>query len=128
MDVDDDAPLGAHGCDRRQEPARERVGVDRERHAREALVGVVEPQCGGGIGLEQGDLARESQQHLARLGGAHRLGALDEHAPELLLERLDALAHRRRRHAQRCRGGVEGARVDDRAERGEVVSVEVHLK
>jgi hypothetical protein len=92
------------------------------------LSDIVEAQRGGGIGLEQGDLAREPQQHLARLGGAHRLGALDEHAPELLLERLDALAHGGRRHAQRRRSGVEGARVDDRAERGEVVPVEVHLK
>lgn len=88
----------------------------------------VEAERGCGIRLEEGDVAREPHEDLARLGGPHGLRALDEHAAELRLERLDALAHGGRRDVEGACGRVEGARVDDGAERGEQIPVEIHLK
>jgi len=128
VDVDDDAPLEADRRERGKEPAREGVGVDGERHRRERLGRAVEVQGRCGIRLQQRDLARQADEHLARVGGPHRLAAFDEHPAELLFERLDALADGGRGDVEFARGRVEGARVDDGAERGELFAIEVHLK
>ena len=57
----------------------------------------------------------------ARTGPAH------EDLPAPLLERLDALAHRRRRDVELPRGGVEAARAHHRGEGGQLGAVEVHI-
>ena len=71
-----------------------------------------------GVVLEQRELPREPHDRLARLGRARGLRPHDQHATDLLLERLDALAHRRRRDVQPPRGGLERALVDDGGDGG----------
>ena len=88
----------------------------------------VEPEPGERVVLEQGELAREPHDGGAGLRRPRRLGAHDEHATELLLERLHPLRDGRRREVQSSRGRVEGALVDDDGERAGEVERDLHLK
>ncbi len=111
---DDRMPLPEPG-ERREEPGGQRVGVDGQRHRHGAAVGVagVRAELSDDVVLEQRDLAGEPDDRRARLGRPHRLGAHQHHPAELLLERLDALAHGRGGDVQAPGGGIQGALVDD---------------
>ena len=131
VDVDDDVALGGRSRERRQDPGGERIGVHGDRDRRErgaAVVGLValEPQGGGRVVLQQAELAGEAHQRLPRFGGAHRLRAHHEHAPEFLLQHLDALADGGRRHVETLGRGVEGARFDHGGEGLEQIAGESH--
>ncbi|GEB47400.1 hypothetical protein MTE01_33450 [Microbacterium testaceum] len=67
--------------------------------------------------LEQGELASQSHHGTACFGGAHGLAAHEHHAPELILERSDALTHRGGGDVQTPGGGIQGPLFDDDSER-----------
>ena len=81
-----------------------------------------------GFVFEQRHLARQAEEHLARLGDRRRLRAEDEHPTGPLLQGLDALADRRRRDAERLGGALEAAVVDDRGQCSQVLGVRLHHK
>ena len=113
-----------HGGQGRQEPAGEGVGVD---HHGDPGVGVVAQRAAcrvEGLLFQQRHLPAEAYQ--GNSGGRRhaRSGAAHEHLPDGPLQRLDALADRRRGDAQRPRGGVEAAVGDDRLERHQLDRVE----
>ena len=91
MQVEDDRMPLRDACERGQEPGAERVGVHGERDRDRAIGCRVDAERGERVVLEQRELAREPHDGGARLGRPRRLGAHDEHAPELLLEALHAL-------------------------------------
>ena len=74
--------------------------------------------------------SREPQQRDARSRCSARLFPDDQHLTDALLERLDALADRRRRDVQRGRRRIEAALLDDGGEGGQLVRTEprfVHM-
>ncbi len=117
--------VGQVGQDR-QEPARQRVGVHDDGHAGAGLP--AQRAAGGGerLAFEQVDLAAQPHQRPACLRGLARPRPAHQHLADDLLQRLDALAHSRRRHVQDARRGVEAAVVDDRLEGRELHRVERH--
>ena len=108
--------------ERRQHPGGERVRVDDERKRGPHRI-LLTGQRSIRLGLQQHQLARESKQHAARLRRLDRLAATDEDASALLLERLHALADRRRRDAENSRRGLERPAVNNRGESAQVLDV-----
>ena len=78
--------------------------------------------------LQQRRLRGEPQQRHSRRCCHTRLLATDQDLTDVLLECLDPLAHRRRRDVQPVCRGVEAAVFDHRGERGELLSVEMHIR
>ena len=122
--VQPDGDLARQRRERRQEPRRERVGVDRDAERRRA--GVLAGELGGGVGLQQLDLAGEPQHGLAGGGRPRRLAADEQHAARSDLECAQPLADGRGRDVQRGRGGVERPVLDDRAQGPELREIELH--
>ena len=111
---DDRMPL-PEADERLEEPGGQRVGVDGQGHRHGAAVGVagVRAELSDDVVLEQRDLTGEPDDRCARLGRPYRLGAHQHHPAELLLERLDALAHGRRGEVQAAGRGIQRSLVDD---------------
>ena len=111
--VDDDGLACGDPRQRRQDPRRERVRVDRDGDGCRPVVGALGAELAQGLPLQKRELLPEAKQRLACLGRPHRFRAHDEDAPHALLESLDALADRTRGHVQAARRRVEGAVCDD---------------
>jgi hypothetical protein len=79
-------------------------GTDAARHRVERLA------------FQQRHLTGEPDQRLSGLGGLGRLRPPDQDLADRLLERLDPLAHRGRRHVQRPGRRLEAALLDHRLE------------
>ena len=79
-----------------------------------------------GLRLEQALLPGQPNEGLPRSRRPARRRAHDDDLPDLGLERLDPLAHGRRRHVQLPGRRVEGAGVDDGEQGGEVLGLEPH--
>jgi hypothetical protein len=78
--------------------------------------------------LEKRDLAGHSHDRLPCSRRSRRPPAHDEHLPELLLEALEALTHRRRGDMQRTCGRVETALINDRRDgRGQLRRDAIHV-
>ncbi|GAA2009483.1 hypothetical protein GCM10009739_21640 [Microbacterium ulmi] len=67
--------------------------------------------------LKERELAREPDDDGTCLRRANRLGPDEHDTPELLLERLDALAHGRRRDVEAAGGGIQRPFVKDNRDR-----------
>ena len=81
-------------------------------------------RLGQRLAFEQRDLAGQAQQRAPGVGRPARLDPADQHLPDVLLERLDPLAHGRRRHVQRPGGRVEAALLHDGGQRRELLGVQ----
>ena len=108
---------------RRQEPCREAVGVDREAQPRR---GAGQLEIAGQRRLEQPHLAGVTGQTRPGRGGDAGRGAHHKRAADPVLERLDALRDRRGRDVQLGSGGIEAAKPEHRVERGQLRRVERH--
>ncbi|BDZ54266.1 hypothetical protein GCM10025870_13390 [Agromyces marinus] len=127
MEVEDDRVRAREPGERGQEPGRERVGVDRERHGRGAGgCRILAAERGERVVLEQRELAREADDGGAGLGGADGLGPHGEHATESPFELLHALRDRGGRDPEVGRGALEGSGVDDGREGPREVEGNVH--
>jgi hypothetical protein len=113
VQVEDDRMPLPQPRERREEPRGQRVGVDGQRHAGADRVGGVGAEFGQGVVFEQRRLTREADDRRARLGGAHRLRAHEHQPTELLLERLDPLAHGGGRDVQPPGSSIQRALVHD---------------
>ncbi len=119
MQIEVDVVAGREPGEGREEPRRHRIGVHGERDADPpALRDLVDPHAEERVVLEQSYLAGQADDGLPRLGQLRGLRTHDQDPTELLLQRLQALTHRRRRDLQSPGSGVERALVDDRGERG----------
>jgi len=108
--------------ERGQHPGDERVGV----HCDGQGCGGVLAQGVLGFAREQLELAGEAQQGAAVLGRPHGPGAHEQHAPDVVLEGPDALAHGRRGDVEFGGGRVKGAVIDDCDEGAEASEIEFH--
>jgi hypothetical protein len=82
--------------------------------------------CSPRASSEQGVAAREAHHHLAGRGQPHRSRPHQQALTQLLLEQLDALAHRRGCEVLAPGGGLEGPLVRDQAQRFGEGGIEVH--
>jgi len=115
--------LVAERRESRQEPGRERVGVDRHRQD-DGAAGLGELACG--VGGEQLELSGQAQDGASRLGDPDWLGPHQQHPSGGVLERLEPLADRRRREVQGPGRSLECPGVDGRAQRTQLTEVQVH--
>ena len=94
--------------DRVEKPARQRVGIDRDRQCHPAVAGLF-GQFTFQFPFQHADLAHMAQQPVPGGGGPHRGAAHQQHLAEALFQLADALRHRRRRNAQHARRLLETA-------------------
>jgi hypothetical protein len=106
------------------EPRRHRIGVDSQRNTggRPATAHLRK-----GLGLQQCGLRRQPQQRSARRGGDTRFLPHHHDLTDPLLQRLDALADRRRSDVEPGRGGIERPVLDHRRECRQLLSVDLHI-
>nr|BFF10541.1 hypothetical protein GCM10025699_18440 [Microbacterium flavescens] len=108
MKLEDDRMPLRQARERFEEPRGQRVGIDRQRHGRASAGMRVGAELGERVVLEQRRLAGQPDDRGTRLGRTSRLGSHQDDAAELLLERLDALAHGRRRDVQAAGRRIQG--------------------
>ena len=108
-----------------REPRGQGVGVHGDGEPDDAAG--VRGQGAPGLRLQERELAGEPHEDLARGRGQAGAHAADEHLARALLERLDPLADRGRRHVEHARGRVEAPVLDHCGERGELLPVQFHV-
>ena len=109
----------------RGEPGRHRVGVDGDCHPYPVIVPAT--HFGQRLGLKHRRLRGQPQQgNPGRRRGA-RLLPHHQHLTDPLLQRLDPLADRRRRHMQAVRRRVEAAQFDHRGEGRKLFTGQCHI-
>jgi len=124
LDPDVDQHLG-QPLEHRAEPGRHRVGVDRDGHPDGPRAGAA--HLAQRLSLQQGALGGQPQQRNPGRGRDARLLAHHQNLPDPLLECLDPLTDRRRRHVQAFGRGIETAQLDHRRERRELLGIDRHI-
>ena len=112
---------------RRQQPAVERVVVDRDhdRPGRRGLA-VLGQEVGQRLGLQRLHRPHPAQQPFAGAGGAARRLAHHQDLAEPVFQRLDPLRHRRGGDRQPPRRGLETAFLEHGGEGGQLRVEQVH--
>jgi hypothetical protein len=113
--------------ERREEPSREGVRIDRESQPGR-LAGLVDPESSQRLRLEQADVPSEADHRLTLRGGPDR-GAPDQQAAaQSVLEDADPLTHGRRGEVEAPRRRLQGPLVDHGRERAGQVRIDLHVK
>ena len=112
VEVEDDRMPLRQPRERLEEPRRQRIRVHRERHRGAAPRIRVRPELGECVVLQERCLPGQAHHREPRRRRTGGLGAHEQDAPQLLLQRLDPLTHGRRRDVEATGGGIERALVD----------------
>ena len=115
---------------RTQHPGVQRIAIDRNRDGAQGCAGVVcvffRQEVGQGLGLQKLHRAHAAQQQRPGRRGAAGWLAHQQHLPQPVFQRLDALGYGRRGHAQPPGGRFKAALFQHGGKGGQLGVEQIH--